>query len=120
MIVIENSGTVLGQCGNHDLVIDPQGRVLTDFYLDGGDIHVAPFRPSGPGMYFIYMNILAFSDNLCTVDFKLDSVTPEVIPFGGFVRFEEGEAVYYPNEIINLEHEPKEMTFNLLIWANQL
>jgi len=67
-------------------VIDPQGNVLTDFSLLGGNIHVAPFRPSGPGMYILYLSVSSWTDNLCTVDFKMDSVTPEVIPFGGYAE----------------------------------
>ncbi|MHA1577031.1 MAG: hypothetical protein ACTSU3_06690, partial [Candidatus Thorarchaeota archaeon] len=67
-------------------VFDSQNRLLTMYGLSGGDIDVFPFRPSGPGMYFIMFSVMASNDNLCTFDIKLESVIPEVIPFGGSVE----------------------------------
>ena len=67
-------------------VADPQGRLMTMCGLSGGNIDVFPFRPSGPGMYFIMFSVMSSNDNLCTFDIKLESVVPEVIPFGGSVE----------------------------------
>jgi len=67
------------------LILDPQGRILTEGYVVGGNIEIVPFNPTGPGMYQMILISYTVSDNLCIADFSIDPVTPIGLPFGGIV-----------------------------------
>lgn len=80
--------TLGGRSDNADivmLIIDPQGRFLTEGYVGGGNIEIVPFQPTGPGMYQMILIRVSGNDNLCIADFKIDPVTPTTLSFGDIV-----------------------------------
>ena len=67
------------------LILDPQGRMIAEGYVIGGNIEIVPFHPTGSGMYQMILIGSAANDNLCIADISIDPVTPNTIPFGGIV-----------------------------------
>ena len=68
------------------LVMDPSGAILNQGMLSGSNIDVIPFLPSGPGMYTVLIQVMAYDDNLHILDLSLEETTPLDLPIGGYVE----------------------------------
>ena len=67
-------------------IANDQGVVFAEFYVNGGDVQVIPFRPAGPGMYFIYFELYSDTNNLCVLDISFESITPILLPLDSLTQ----------------------------------
>lgn len=68
------------------MVYDPERRNLGSLYLNGGDVRVLPFRPSGPGMYTIRLYPTANQEGFLAAEILPVAVAPQTIQFGEVVE----------------------------------
>ncbi|RLI56635.1 MAG: hypothetical protein DRP09_05540 [Candidatus Thorarchaeota archaeon] len=69
----------------HVWVVDPEGRFMGEANQADGDIWAIPFKPSGPGVYRVYLMVDISVGNTAIFDFYPQPVTPERIAFGEVV-----------------------------------
>ncbi|MHA1484359.1 MAG: hypothetical protein ACTSPR_03455 [Candidatus Thorarchaeota archaeon] len=67
------------------IVYDPEGRNLGSVAVDGGDVKVLPFRPSGPGTYTIRIYPHAPDEGLLVAEILPVAVAPQIIQYGEVV-----------------------------------
>ncbi|MHA1588584.1 MAG: hypothetical protein ACTSV9_07420 [Candidatus Thorarchaeota archaeon] len=67
------------------VVYDPEGRNLGSLSLNGGDVRVLPFRPSGPGTYTIRLYPTANVEGLLVAEILPIAVAPQTIQYGEVV-----------------------------------
>jgi hypothetical protein len=67
------------------VVYDPEGRNLGSLFLNGGDVKVLPFRPSGPGMYAIRLYPTTSLEGLLVAEILPVAVAPQTIQYGEVV-----------------------------------
>lgn len=90
------------------LVFDPNGALLLDGGVDGGDTELHPFKTSGPGMYIVFIMMMPYDDNLCILDVLLEAVTPIDLPIGGFAEgVLNGSEYFVDTEDGSLLHQEK-------------
>ncbi len=68
------------------VVFDYETRVYGQMIINGGDIRILPFRPDGPGMYFLLLFVSANTEGLVPLDILIEEVTPTEIPVDGIVE----------------------------------
>ncbi len=92
-----------------------QGVILAEFGVDGGDIQVVPFRPDGPGMYFIYFVLYSETNNLCVLDISFESITPINLPLDsltqGVLPGSEYAAENENGDLVHSETAPTAITY---------
>ena len=67
-------------------IANDQGVIFAEFDLEGGDVQVVPFRPDGPGMYFLYFILYSDTNNLCVLDISFESITPILLPLDSLTQ----------------------------------
>jgi hypothetical protein len=67
-------------------VYDPEGRNLGSLYLNGGDVRILPFRPSGPGMYTIRLYPTTNQEGFLAAEILPVAIAPQTIQFGEVVE----------------------------------
>jgi len=68
------------------MVYDPEGRNLGSLFLNGGDVRVLPFRPSGPGMYTIRLYPTTNQEGFLAAEILPTAVAAQTIQFGEVVE----------------------------------
>ncbi len=68
------------------VVYDSEGRNLGALHLNGGDVGVLPFRPSGPGMHTIRLYPTTSEEGLLVAEILPVAVAPQTIQYGEVVE----------------------------------
>ncbi|MFW9955196.1 MAG: hypothetical protein ACFFD3_11635 [Candidatus Thorarchaeota archaeon] len=98
------------------LIIDPSGRILSEWGIDDGDIEVIPFKPTGDGTYLLLTQLMSYDSDAALMKFKLESVQPEYIDIGGMVEgtLEGSEIVLgADNSVTHVEKAPTAKTYRV-------
>jgi len=72
--------------GLEGYIANDEGVIFAEFGLFGGDVQVVPFRPDGPGMYFIYFILYSETNNLCVLDISFESISPIYLPLDSLTQ----------------------------------
>ncbi|NOR38131.1 MAG: hypothetical protein GQ580_00915, partial [Candidatus Thorarchaeota archaeon] len=67
------------------IVYDHEGSSLGSLFLNGGDVKILPFRPSGPGTYAIRLYPMAADEGLLVAEILPVAVAPQTIQYGEVV-----------------------------------
>jgi len=68
------------------IVYDPEGRNLGSLSLNGGDVGVLPFRPSGPGMHTVRLYPTTSEEGFLAAEILPMAVAPQTIQSGVVVE----------------------------------
>ncbi|MFW9847054.1 MAG: hypothetical protein ACFFD6_09915, partial [Candidatus Thorarchaeota archaeon] len=95
------------------LIMDPMGNMYGEWLVPAGDVQVIPFASSGPGMYSLIVMGMSYSDGLAIIDLKLDSITPESLPYGTVVDglLPGSEWIVDTGEVVHEEMAPTVHTY---------
>ncbi|MDF1540821.1 MAG: hypothetical protein P1Q69_18130 [Candidatus Thorarchaeota archaeon] len=97
-------------------VIDPDGRWLAEWYLGDGNIDVWPFKPTGNGTYFVYINYYNYDNDAALVKLLLESVEPMALALGDMAEgVLEGSEVFIgaDSSVVHREKAPHAVTYKV-------
>jgi len=97
------------------LVMDSNGIILNEGGVVGGNIEILPFLSSGPGMYILLIQVMAYDDNLNILDLFLEETTPVDLPVGGYAEGVLTGSEYFADptdgSLIHQEKAPGAITY---------